>query len=248
MNNDIKQAAQLIKLAKHCVVFTGAGISVESGIPPFRGDGGLWGKYDPMILDINYYKRNTQDSWAVIKQIFYDYFGKAKPNDAHLRLAEWERDGLVSTVITQNIDNLHSKAGSKNVLEFHGTSGAFVCMNCGKRFLVDDISLENEAPRCSECKGLLKPDFIFFGEAIPEPAGSLSFQEAKSADVFLIIGTSGGVVPASYIPSEAKTNGAKIIEINLDPTNFTTEITDIYLSGKAGDVMNKLNDEIINMR
>jgi len=132
---NIEKAAKIIKSAKHVTAFTGAGISVESGIPPFRGDGGIWGKYDPKILDLPYFLANPLDSWIVIKEIFYEFFGKAKPNNAHKMLAEMESLGWLKAIITQNIDNLHQEAGSKNVIEFHGNSKILVCTNCGNKDL-----------------------------------------------------------------------------------------------------------------
>ncbi|MEA3449001.1 MAG: NAD-dependent deacylase [Bacteroidota bacterium] len=238
------KAAQKIKEARHCIVFTGAGISTESGVPPFRGKDGLWNKYDPEVLELSYFKNNTQNSWDVIKKIFYDYFGKAKPNPAHNILAKWEQQGLIKTIITQNIDNLHTDAGSKNVLEFHGTSGSFVCMGCGKTVPTSDIELTEKAPVCNDCGQLMKPNFIFFGERIPEPAGSLSFEEAKKADVCVIIGSTGEIIPASWVPHEAKKYGAYIIEVNIGTTAFTSQITDLYLATKASEALTEIDNRM----
>ncbi len=244
MEKYYNQAAKKIKEAKHCVVFTGAGISTESGIPPFRGEKGLWNKYDPEVLELSYFKHNTQASWDVIKKIFYNYFGKSTPNPAHTILAKWEQEGLVKTVITQNIDNLHTEAGSKKVLEFHGTSGSFVCMGCGKTVPTSEIELTEKAPVCDDCGHLMKPNFIFFGERIPEPAGSQSFSEAKKADVCIVIGSTGEVIPASWIPREAKRHGAYIIEINIGTTTFTSQITDLYIESKASEALTEIDKRI----
>lgn len=244
MEDKIRRAAELIKSSKHTTVFTGAGISVESGIPPFRGEGGLWGKYDPELLDIGYFRRHPDKSWAVIKEIFYDFFGKAEPNDAHLGVAQLEKMGYVKAVITQNVDNLHQEAGSKNVFEFHGTSRTLSCMVCGTPYDVRRKSLKVIPPRCSGCMGVLKPDFIFFGEGIPKEASLPSFYEAQVADVFIVIGTTGEVMPACQIPVEASQRGAKVIEINLDPSNFTYGVTNIFLQGKATEIMNKLVEAV----
>jgi len=239
-NGLIEEAAEIILQAKHVTAFTGAGISVESGIPPFRGKNGLWNKYDPGFLDISYFFTHTEDSWRLIKEIFYDYFGKAEPNDAHIALAKMESAGLLKAVITQNIDHLHQLAGSKTVFEFHGNSRDLICMDCHKRYQADDIDLNKLPPRCNECGGILKPDFIFFGEAIPEPANTLSFNEAHIADVFLVVGSTGEVAPASAIPHIAKEHGAKIIEINVEPSSYTYSITDLFLNGKAVATMQAL--------
>jgi NAD-dependent deacetylase len=240
----IERAAEIISNARHVTAFTGAGISVESGIPPFRGPNGLWNKYDPKFLDIYYFNRDPEKSWKLIKEIFYDFFGKAKPNAAHFALAELEKLGLLKAIITQNIDNLHQEAGSQTVYEFHGNSRQLTCTNCGAIYPASEKLLETLPPRCEKCGGILKPDFIFFGEPIPEPARSKSFEEAELADVFLVIGTTGEIMPASLIPREAKSNGATIIEINTEPSNYTYEITDVFLKGKATEKTSELVEAI----
>lgn len=241
----IKKAVEIINQANRVTAFTGAGISVESGIPPFRGEDGLWSKYDPKYLDIRYFRSNPKESWQLIKQIFYDFFGEAEPNRAHTGLAEMEENGYLDAIITQNIDNLHQKAGSKTVYEFHGNSRQLVCVNCGNKLPVSELSLEYLPPYCKKCDNVYKPDFIFFGEQIPEPARTNSFKEAEVADVFLVIGSTGEVVPASQIPFIAKHNGAKIIEINTNYSNFTNEITDVFLQGKASKMVDKLVEALI---
>ena len=234
------QAAELIKNSSHTTAFTGAGISVESGVPPFRGENGLWNKINPVFLDINFFNKYPKKSWQFIKDIFYDSFGKAKPNDAHYALADLEKMGLLDVVVTQNIDNLHQQAGSKNVIEFHGTSQRLVCMNCGRQFKMREELIGVLPPKCDNCAGLLKPDFVFFGEPIPEEANSRSFREAEIADVFILIGTTGEIQPASMIPIHAKNYDAKIIEINIENSNYTNSITDIFLNGKATKEMRNL--------
>ncbi len=237
----INEAAKIIKAAKRVCAFTGAGISVESGIPPFRGANGLWNKYNPEFVEIDYFLQNPRHSWKLIKEIFYDFFGKAQPNDAHKCLARLEERGLVKAVITQNIDNLHQMAGSKNVYEFHGTASRMICLDCRSSFAAATINLEILPPECPECGiGLLKPDFIFFGEDIPEPARTNSFAETEKADAFLVIGTTGEVMPACMIPHIARENGAKIIEININPSAFTRTTTSIFLQGPATSTMTDL--------
>ena len=134
MEHLIAAAAQCIVGSNRVCAFTGAGISVESGIPPFRGEGGLWNTFDPKFVEIGYFHQQNVQSWRLIKEIFYDLFGKSAPNQAHFAIAELERFGLVQTVITQNIDNLHQAAGSTNVLEFHGTAHRMICLDCGGAF------------------------------------------------------------------------------------------------------------------
>lgn len=242
MNNSqvINQAAEILKSSSYTVAFTGAGISVESGIPPFRGEDGLWSRYDPTVLDINYFLKHPLQSWQVIKEIFYDFFGKARPNPAHFALAEMEHQNLLKSVITQNIDHLHQQAGSRQVIEFHGTSHTLRCMKCNRQYTVEQIDLDTLPPRCAICGGLLKPDFVFFGEPIPEPARSDSFRNAELSEVMLIIGTTGEIMPASVLPSIAKENGAIIIEVNVEPSNYSASITDLFLRGKASRVLKEL--------
>ena len=241
MDSFFRQAADLLKQSNYTTAFTGAGISVESGIPPFRGATGLWSKYDPVVLDIGYFHSNPFESWRVIKEIFYDFFGKAKPNRAHKVLALMEQKGLLKNIITQNIDNLHQEAGSREVYEFHGNSRELICTKCGKKFVMQDIDFEKLPVTCDVCGGLVKPDFIFFGEGIPQEAYRKSLEAAEKADVFLVIGTTGEIMPASQIPVIAKNNGAKIIEINIEPSNYTFQITDIFLKGKATEIMERLS-------
>ncbi len=240
VNNKLTQAAELIKDSKHTTAFTGAGISVESGIPPFRGENGLWSKFDPIFLDLGYFFKHPDESWQLIKKIFYDSFAQAEPNAAHYALAQLEQRGLLQAIITQNIDNLHQRAGSKNVIEYHGTTQTLTCTHCGRRYQASTKFLNDLPPKCESCSGLLKPDFVFFGEAIPELAQSRSLQEAEIADVFILIGTTGEVQPASMIPIIAKKNHAKIIEINVEKSNYTDSITDIFLNGKATEIMRNL--------
>lgn len=240
----LRQAAELIVQSNHNTGFTGAGVSVESGIPPFRGENGLWSKYDPGILDLSYFYSHPEKVWPVIKEIFYDFFGSAKPNEAHKALAEIEKMGLLNSVITQNIDNLHQEAGNTEVYEFHGNSRHLVCQKCNERYEVNDELLADIPPRCKKCGSVLKPDFIFFGEMIPQIAYQKSVEEARNADVFIVIGTTGEIVPASLIPQMAKENGVKIIEVNPVASSFTHSITDIFLQGKATEVMSGLLEEI----
>jgi NAD-dependent deacetylase len=236
----LRDVAEIIRDSKYCMAFTGAGVSVESGIPPFRGDNSIWTRYDPIILDITYFENYPEASWPVIKEIFYDFFGKAQPNKAHEVLARLENKGIVKCVVTQNIDNLHQEAGSKEVYEFHGNSHQLICMACGDKQTVDEVDLSQLPLKCAKCGGLVKPDFIFFGERIPEEAYQKSLEAARKADVCLIIGSTGEVMPAAMIPREARRNGAVIIEINPEDSLFTREVTHIHLQGNAGTVFEEL--------
>ncbi len=246
LQNKLDYCKEILLKSKHTVAFTGAGISVESGIPPFRGSGGLWNQYDPIILDLDYYSRKPEKSWPVVKKLFFDFFSAAKPNAAHFALAKMEQEGSLQEIITQNIDNLHQEAGSKRVYEFHGNSRQFICMDCGAVYQRNDLVLTDTPPHCHQhnCTGLLKPDFIFFGEGIPVDAYEASIQAAKKADVFILIGTTGEIMPASQIPLLAKQNGATVIEINIEHSNFTSQITDLFLKGKASELMKRISNNL----
>jgi NAD-dependent deacetylase len=195
----IKQTQELIKSFDKIVVFSGAGISVASGIPTFRGPDGLWSRYNPIVLDIDFFKSNPKESWRVIKEIFYDFMQNIKPNAAHYAIAKLE-----CPVITQNIDNLHQEAGSNNVVEFHGNAKTLICTNCSKRYRSDNIDLSNLPPRCENCDGILKPDFVFFKEPIPENAYRQSIILAQNTSLMIIVGTTGEIMPASQMPYIAK--------------------------------------------
>lgn len=239
---DFAWACDVLKNASYVVVFTGAGISVESGIPPFRGPDGLWNKVDPSFLELENFFRDPVTSWRLIKEIFYDFIGSAHPNSAHIAVARMEKVGIVKSVITQNIDNLHQEAGSCRVIEYHGTTQRLVCLQCGKTWKLADVDLSDPPPFCIRCGGMLKPDFIFFGEGIPRDASIESAQEALHADVMLVIGTTGEVMPACALPLAAKKNNACIIEVNVTPSRYTNQITDIFLHGPAGTICNQLAD------
>ena len=243
--NNFENAVNLIKNANHMVAFTGAGLSVESGIPPFRGKGGIWNSYDPALLELEEFKHKTKESWKLLKKLFYTHFGTAQPNNAHYALADLEENGFIKAVITQNIDNLHQLAGSKNVIDFHGNISRMVCLSCKHFFARDDYSLNNIPLKCKECGGLIKPDVTFFGEAVPEPANTLANRQAEMSDVFLVIGSTGEVYPAALLPETAKETGANIIEINTDETQFTNKITDIFLEGKATEIMSELVSSLL---
>ncbi len=236
------QVAELISKAKYPTAFTGAGISVESGIPPFRGEGGLWNKYDPGFLTLTAFHRMPEKAWAIIKEIFYDHWGEAAPNPAHYALATLEKLGMMKAIITMNIDNLHQKAGNTKVIEYHGTIGRLICEKCKKTYKTGTISLDPIPPKCT-CGHVLKPDFIFFEEGIPTEAYDESIVIAQKTDLMLVIGTTGEVTPACHVPIIAKHNGATIIEINPSESAYTNTTTDIYIKQKAGIALDAIAKE-----
>ena len=244
----IRRAAKDILQSKKTMAFTGAGISVESGIPDFRGSEGLWKKYDPEeYADINAFYLNPDKVWLMLKDMF-KLVMEAKPNPAHIGLAELERMGLLSSIVTQNVDGLHQAAGSKNVIEFHGSNRTLSCPKCSTKIEGTSLTLKDLPPRCSRCSSLLKPDVVFFGEPIPWEAQMMSFKESKSCSAVLVIGTSVVVYPAASIPISAKEHGAIIIEINKEPTPITDDVSDYLICGSAGEIIPAIVEELKKMR
>lgn len=245
MDEDLKQVADLIKRSDYIIAFTGAGASVESGIPPFRGsENALWDNYSPDILDISTLHEEPLKTWEFIRDVFYDYMFREdiKPNPTHFFLARLEKEGSLKAIVTQNIDNLHQEAGSKEVYEFHGSAAYITCTTCGYRVAPHQLNMKNLPPKCPKCVNkVLKPDFVFFGEGIPQKAYEASFVAARKCDLCIVIGTSGTVMPASMVPIVAKQNGATIVEIGPTPTELTRNgTTDIFLKGKSGEVSREL--------
>lgn len=243
VDDAVESAARTIAGSRYLTAFTGAGISVESGIPSFRGKDGLWGRYDPRILEIDHFTAHPEECWPVIREIFYDHFGRAMPNRAHSFLARLERRGLLKVLITQNIDDLHHRAGSKRVVEYHGSSRTLLCTGCGKRHEVDTVDLTKLPPRC-ECGFVLKPDFVFFGEGIPADAVRESERAVVRTDVMLLVGTTGEVYPAAGLPREASRRGAVIIEINPEASLYTPEISDIFIPLPAGEAAAAIEEKL----
>jgi NAD-dependent deacetylase len=240
----IKQAAEDLSGAKMVTALTGAGISVESGIPPFRGKGGLWEKYDPMeVAHIDAFLRDPTKVWNLLFKDMKEVLDKATPSDCHKGLAKLEEFGILKTIITQNVDGLHQMAGNSDVIEFHGNMAWQRCMECDLHYKTSRVDLTEIPPRC-DCGGILRPNAVLFGEMIPQEALWRSRQVATDCDVMLVIGTSAVVQPAALMPVVAKDSGAKIIEINPESTPLTGEISDYLIKGPAGDVMNGILEEL----
>jgi len=238
MDDLIKQAADDLAAARNVVALTGAGISVESGIMPFRGKGGLWEKYDPMeVAHIDAFMRDPARVWNLLVKDLKAALDTASPNDSHKGLAKLEEMGKLTTVITQNIDGLHQAAGNTDVIEYHGSFAWQRCMDCDHKYETSQVDISQIPPQCS-CGGMLRPDAVFFGEMIPQDAMWRSRQAASDCDLMLVVGTSAVVQPAALMPVYAKESGAKIIEINPERTPLTYEISDYLIMGPAGEVMN----------
>jgi len=246
MSELIRRAAEMIFRSKLTLALTGAGISVESGIPDFRSAGGLWSKYDPSeYATISAFRQNPERVWNMLRDMDALVSG-ALPNPAHTGMGEMEKMGFLHCIITQNVDNLHQAGGAKNVIEYHGNSSTLSCLSCGRTYRAEEKRAEG-TPRC-ECKSILKPDVVFFGEAIPPGALTRSFQLASSAEVLLVVGTSAVVSPANTIPSIAKDRGAKIIEINKESTHLTHTVTDIFIEQSAGEAIPQIMSELKRMQ
>jgi NAD-dependent deacetylase len=240
MTPPIQRAAVTLAACRSVVALTGAGISVESGIPPFRGKGGLWEKYDPMkYAHIDAFEQDPEAVWRVLFLQLNAVLEKARPNAAHDGLFHLEQMGILKTIITQNVDGLHQQAGSRDVIEFHGTFAFQRCMSCGQKLDSRQVTLETLPPRCA-CGGVLRPGVIMFGEIIPVEDLQRSQMLAAACDAMLVVGTSATVQPAAYLPVIAKRSGAAIVEINAEPTPLTSGISDVTLIGKAGEIMREL--------
>ncbi len=228
-----EKLAALLRQSRRTVALTGAGISVESGIPDFRSPGGLWERFDPMeYAHIQAFRRNPAKVWTLLKEMDLT-ISRARPNPAHFALAELEARGILSGIVTQNVDNLHQAAGSRRVVEYHGNARRFVCDTCRGQHPRETLDF-SRAPLYCLCGGLIRPDVVFFGEPIPPLAQTEADALARECDLLLVIGTSGEVAPASYLPYTAKEWGATIIENNLEPTSLTRPLTDHFLPGPAG--------------
>ena len=244
MDTLFKQAARDLKTADCIVALTGAGISVESGIPPFRGQGGLWEKFDPMeYAHIDAFRRDPGKVWSTLFKDLKETVSRARPNPAHRGLAQLEAMGKDVTVITQNIDGLHQKAGNTDVIEFHGTFARHHCLDCQKSLLSEQLDLTTLPPRCN-CGGVIRPDCIFFGEMIDPDLLRRSRQISSQCDIMLVIGTSAVVQPAAWMPVIAKDAGAIIIEINPEETPLTLQTSDYFIKGHAGRIMTRLVAEM----
>lgn len=246
----IRIAAEILAKSRRTVVFTGAGISAESGIPTFRGQDGLWTKYDPEeVASIHGFRRNPKAFWDFSKELMIKV--SAEPNPAHYAIAELERMGIVRAVITQNIDMLHQKAGSRRVLELHGNLESLECLDCETEHRWEEVSPKlslGEIPTCKKCGSIyVKPKVVFFGEPLPRRVLLEAIEESRFCDAFMVVGSSLLVYPAAELPFIAKRCGAKMIVVNLEPTH-ADEFFDVVIYGKAGDVLPKIVEEVKKLR
>jgi len=250
MIEEIERLAQLIVESKKTVVFTGAGISTESGIPDFRSPGGIWSKYDPEDFTIQKFLSSPaarKTHWKMFTES--GLIMEAEPNPAHYAIAELYQLGKLDCVITQNVDNLHQKAGvaEDKVFELHGNMRWVVCLSCRRRLplpeVLQKIDEGVEVPDCPDCQGILKPDGVFFGEALPEETLVEATRRSQNCDLFIVVGSTLVVYPAAYMPTYAINAAAKLAIVNLTPTPIDHYAT-VIIQGKAGEIMSKVIERV----
>jgi NAD-dependent deacetylase len=238
MEQNLIKAANMLLGSEQNIAITGAGISVPSGIPDFRSKGGLWSRFDIREYGtIQAFKKDPYKTWELFRELA-TVINQARPNTGHQALAELEKKHLLAAVVTQNIDNLHQRAGSQNVIEFHGSGESFSCLWCNTGFSVAHAHTmldSNGIPHCT-CGSPLKPDIILFGESVPEDAVQQSFTLARTAAIVLVVGTSATVAPASFLPQTVRSHGGKIIEMNITPTDLTPH-TDLVVTGDVSQTL-----------
>jgi len=246
----IKAIAAEIRRARHIIAFTGAGISAESGIPTYRGEGGLWTKYDPnRYANIQSFLEDPSYYWSFFRDVRYPMLKEVQPNKAHLALADIEAEGKSMAVITQNIDGLHQEAGSSTVIELHGSTRTIYCLDCSTKYTMEDVypMLEKELPPlCTRCGGLLRPAVVFFGENLNPGTLELAYQQITKCDLFIVVGSSLVVYPAADIPVRAKRKDATLVIINRDFTPMD-DLADYVIRERAGEVLPQIVRSLKNL-
>src|SRR6266851_4768614 len=250
--DQIQAAARAIVESSYSIALTGAGMSVESGIPPFRGPGGLWTKYgEPPMNGFQRFMADPKKAWeerlSKRNDELFKPLGVARPNLGHHALVELEQLGVLRFVITQNVDDLHKQAGQKGLAEIHGNWTLIRCLDCTRRFHTDSISLEVLPPVCPRCGGMLKSDTVSFGEPIPTDVLNQCAEHSARADLLIVAGTSATVYPAAGFALEVKQRGGVLIEINLYDSEIT-RICDLSLRGASADVLSRLVSAVGEIR
>ena len=242
----IQEAARLLLSANYVVAMTGAGISVESGIPPFRGPGGLWTKYgEPPMNGYEIFLQDPKKAWeerlapSGPSQEIWKTIGMAEPNDGHRAFVNLENMGILRSMITQNVDNLHRRAASQNLIEIHGNYTLVRCIECNFRFPGAEVPMHNLPPKCPNCKGILKSDTVSFGEPIPQDTIEKCYSETQFCDCMIVAGTSSTVYPAASFPIAVREKGGCLIEVNLYESELTPLCT-VSLRGSSGSILPQL--------
>jgi NAD-dependent deacetylase len=238
--------AELIWRGQPCVVLTGAGVSTESGIPDFRSPSGLWAKFDPLEYgSIEAFRRDPLKVWSFYKPRVA-MLTEAEPNAAHTALAELEQLGFVEAVVTQNIDLLHRRAGSREVVEVHGSIRTSTCPGCGRSYelaRVLELLAEADAPACPACGEILKPDVIFFGELLRPALIDLAYELARRARLLLVVGSALEVYPVAGLPLETIGAGGELAIVNHGPTGFDAQAS-LKIDASAGEVLPQVVEEL----
>jgi NAD-dependent deacetylase len=249
----VAKGVELIREAEKILVFTGAGLSTESGIPDFRSPGGVWDKYDPSDF---YFQKFVSDEKARVKywemsSEFYQGMKDAVPNRAHLAIAELERTGKLLAIVTQNVDRLHHKAGNSpdKIIEIHGTTFSVSCLSCKKGYDRDEIEQRLRSgikvPYCDDCSGILKPDTISFGQAMPEEKMAQSLAHAHNCDLCIVLGSSLVVYPAASVPIQAVETGARLMIINRDETPLDPRAT-LTIHDSVGKTLEEIMEKLLH--
>ena len=246
MAHTVRDLAALVRERQPCVVLTGAGISTESGIPDFRSPSGIWAEYDPMeYATIDAFRRDPVKVWEFYA-LRFELLTTAEPNAGHLALAELERRGLVAAVVTQNIDGLHERAGSREVVEVHGSIRSASCLECGERVPLEDVVAALRAapaPPCPRCGAVLKPDVVMFGELLPADAIERAIELVHGAGLLLVVGSSLEVQPVAGLPDEAVAAGVALAILNRGPTPFD-HLASVRIDAAAGETLSELAEAL----
>jgi NAD-dependent deacetylase len=238
----VERLAELIRDNQPCVVLTGAGVSTESGIPDFRSPSGIWAQYDPMeYATIDAFRRDPVKVWEFYAKRF-DKLTEAEPNAAHGALAQLEDAGLVEAIVTQNIDGLHQRAGSRDVIEVHGSIATSSCLECRYSVSLAEVRRmlgDAPAPACRVCGAILKPDVVMFGELLPVAAIQRAKQLAQSARLLVVVGSSLEVFPVAGLPHETLASGGALAIVNRDPTPYDRDATAV-VHAAAGETLDAI--------
>jgi NAD-dependent deacetylase len=243
--HEVVTLAELVRSTRPCVVLTGAGVSTESGVPDFRSAGGIWAAYDPAVVaSIDGFRRDPERVWEFYGRRL-DLLAGVRPNPAHVVLAELERAGLVQAVITQNVDGLHARAGSREVIEVHGSLASAACLECGETVRADELALP--LPRCPVCGSVLKPGVVMFGELLPQDALARAVELAAAAGLLLVVGSSLQVWPVAGLPGETLRHGGRVAVVNREPTPYD-DVATIVIRADAGPVFEELRLVLLGER
>jgi NAD-dependent deacetylase len=250
----IEDAARIVADSKHIVALVGAGMSAESGVPTFRGKDGLWTKHgEPDLRDYDRFRENPKSWWerrlnpAPEMAEFAKLIGEAVPNEGHFAMKEMEDLGYLHSIITQNIDNLHQVAGSRNIIAIHGNRTKLRCIVCSSRWPSDEFPIDEIPPSCPECGGIVKGDTVMFGEPIPREVLDECVEQTWKCDCMLLVGTSAVVYPAAQFPLDARRLGGRLIEINPEKTPLS-DISEVVIREPSGTALVLILERLKAMR